>query len=157
RFYREPAPAGGAGRHRQGHGPGSGAQPGAAEDGPQGHQGLRAGHPVTGPQHRPDPPHGRGPGEGAGRDRFMPVPASLSVACLCAELFPFRGPGFYFSLVKLGLTLVLYFCWVSLADWVNRDTDEAGTRAETWNPVVLGSGLLGLLLLWAVPWFVLGL
>jgi type II secretory ATPase GspE/PulE/Tfp pilus assembly ATPase PilB-like protein len=67
-----------------------------------------------------------------------------------------RGPGFYYSLVKLGLTIALYFLWMAIADWVNRDADDADMPPDTWNPILLVSGLAGLLLLWTVPVFVLG-
>jgi type II secretory ATPase GspE/PulE/Tfp pilus assembly ATPase PilB-like protein len=87
----------------------------------------------------------------------MPLFSSLCSACLWAELSTFRGPGFYYSIFKLILTLVLFYSWVSTADWVNRDADSARMRAEHWNLVLLGSGLAGLLFLWAIPYFLLGL
>jgi type II secretory ATPase GspE/PulE/Tfp pilus assembly ATPase PilB-like protein len=87
----------------------------------------------------------------------MPPLASLWSLCLCGELTTFRGPGFYFNLIKLGITIAVYLAWVGAASWVNRDTEESGMDAERWNPVLLGSGLFGLLLLWATPIFVLGL
>jgi general secretion pathway protein E len=83
--------------------------------------------------------------------------SSLAAAGLWAELATFRGPGFYFSLLKLVLTLGVYLSWVSTADWVNRDAPESLMSNEKWNVILLGSGLVGLLFLWAVPIFVLGL
>src|SRR5438132_6391758 len=75
---------------------------------------------------------------------------------LLGELSNFRGPGYYFSLVKLLITIGLYLTWVSTASWVNRDTEKSRMDGEKWNPVLLGSGLLGLLLLWVLPGFVFG-
>jgi general secretion pathway protein E len=87
----------------------------------------------------------------------MSLFCSLCSLGLVAELSNFRGPGLYFSLVKLGITLALYFGWVSTADWVNRDAPESRMSSDTWNAVLLGSGLLGLILLWSISWFAVGL
>src|SRR5262245_42817155 len=69
---------------------------------------------------------------------------------------PFRGPGFYYSLVELGLLLIVYFCWIATCDWVNRDAEEHGLDVGKWNGAMLGAGLLGLLFLWVAPTFPLG-
>jgi type II secretory ATPase GspE/PulE/Tfp pilus assembly ATPase PilB-like protein len=80
----------------------------------------------------------------------------MDFPCLLAELTWYRGPGFYYSLVKLLFSVVLYLCWVSACDWVNRDTGPGRMNPEVWNPVLLGCGLLAVLLLWATPAFLLG-
>src|SRR5262245_44785276 len=87
----------------------------------------------------------------------MPLLASLCSLGLWGELSNFRGPGFYFSIVKLAITIVLYVLWIRLVSWVNRDADKANLEQERWNPLLLGGGLLGLFLLWALPIFFLGL
>src|SRR5262245_39297746 len=87
----------------------------------------------------------------------MPLAASLCSWCLWGEITFFRGPGFYYSLVKLVLTLGLYLCWVSAADWVNRDAPPSRMKNDIWNPVILVSGLVGLAALWLLPFFVLGM
>jgi type II secretory ATPase GspE/PulE/Tfp pilus assembly ATPase PilB-like protein len=82
--------------------------------------------------------------------------SSVCADCLLGDLTTFRGPGFYFSLFKLLLTGGVFFAWVGLCDWVNRDAPEARMRADTWNPILLVSGILGLLFLWAIPLFPIG-
>jgi type II secretory ATPase GspE/PulE/Tfp pilus assembly ATPase PilB-like protein len=62
-----------------------------------------------------------------------------------------RGPGYYFSLPKLGLVLVVFFCWITTCTWVNRDADKLSLNTGLWNGLMLGAGLLGLLAVWAVP------
>src|SRR5262245_6445334 len=69
-----------------------------------------------------------------------------------AEPFP-RGPGFYFDPVKLALLIVVYFCWVATCRWVDRDAEKLKLPATTWNPVMFAGGLIGLAVLWALPWF----
>ena len=69
----------------------------------------------------------------------------------------FRGHGFYFSLYKLLACLLLFFCWVKTADWVNQDLQFHRLQIHIWNPVVVGSFSLSLLLMWFIPYFWLGL
>jgi general secretion pathway protein E len=73
-------------------------------------------------------------------------------------LFP-RGPGFYFGLGKLIPLLLVYGGWLRLCCWADRDARDLGLPARTWNLVLLGGGLLGLLVLGVVPaaWFALSL
>jgi type II secretory ATPase GspE/PulE/Tfp pilus assembly ATPase PilB-like protein len=66
--------------------------------------------------------------------------------------FP-RGPGFYFNPVKFLAVLVVYFCWVRTAWWVALDCKAVKMPAELWNPVLFAAGSLGLLIVWALPWF----
>jgi type II secretory ATPase GspE/PulE/Tfp pilus assembly ATPase PilB-like protein len=75
---------------------------------------------------------------------------------LGAELSTFRGPGYYFSIVKLAIVIGLYFSWVGTASWVNRDAAKSQMNTEHWNPLLLASGVCGLLLLWEMPVFFLG-
>ena len=69
----------------------------------------------------------------------------------------FRGGGFYFSLYKLLACLMLFFCWVKTADWVNQDLQFHRLQIYVWNPIVVGSFSLALLLVWFIPYFWLGL
>jgi len=79
----------------------------------------------------------------------------LYLVLLAAEgRFP-RGPGFYFSLVKLLLVVVVYLCWLRTCWWVEQDAAALKMPRSTWNPVMLGSGLAGLLAVWLLPWFLL--
>jgi general secretion pathway protein E len=64
----------------------------------------------------------------------------------------FRGPGFYFNIYKLLACLTLFFCWIHTADWVNQDLQFHRLRIHTWNPIVVGSFSVALLLMWIIPW-----
>lgn len=70
--------------------------------------------------------------------------------------FP-RGPGFYFSLLKLVPLLVVYFFWVRICWWADQDARKLKLSHETWNPILLGAGALGLVVVFAFPWFALSL
>src|SRR5262249_46043179 len=75
-----------------------------------------------------------------------PLPLSLSPPLLWAAsdaAFP-RGPGLYFSLLKLLPLLVVYFFWVRTCWWADQDARKLKLPHETWNPILLGSGVLGL-------------
>src|SRR5262249_1579823 len=72
---------------------------------------------------------------------------------LFAEVsFPL-GPGFYFNLFKLVPLLVVSLCWVRTCWWVNEDAAELDIPRSTWNPLLLGCGLAGLLVVWLLPVF----
>jgi type II secretory ATPase GspE/PulE/Tfp pilus assembly ATPase PilB-like protein len=76
-----------------------------------------------------------------------------------------RGPGFYFSLMKLALMMIPVWLWVYTADWIGRDSLLHGSKTklkpEVWNPVfvftflgvflIFGSGLIPLFI---VNWLV---
>jgi general secretion pathway protein E len=66
--------------------------------------------------------------------------------------FP-RGPGLYFDPVKLGLVTLVYFAWVRTCWWVDRDCKTVNLPTNIWNPLMLAAGVLGLLLVWALPFF----
>jgi type II secretory ATPase GspE/PulE/Tfp pilus assembly ATPase PilB-like protein len=69
---------------------------------------------------------------------------------------PERGPGFYFSIWKLGLFLALFWLWVKTTDWVNQDEYRIGVNHAIWNPVVVFSFPAAILLFFLVPWFWVG-
>src|SRR5438105_13315701 len=73
-------------------------------------------------------------------------------ATLFAASFP-RGPGFYFSLIKITLVLAVYLAWVRATWWVDRDSRNVGMPTTRWDGMMLGCGLVGLLLVWALPLF----
>src|SRR5262245_27061675 len=66
--------------------------------------------------------------------------------------FP-RGPGFYFSPVKLLAVIAVYLIWVRTCAWVNRDCRAVDLPAPRWASLLLGCGLAGLVLVWALPVF----
>lgn len=67
------------------------------------------------------------------------------------------GPGFYFSVWKLALLILLFLLWVATTDWVNRDILEHDFDYKVWNPVVVFSFLGALLLALLIPIFFVGL
>ena len=77
------------------------------------------------------------------------LPATADAA---TDLFP-RGPGLYFSPVKLILVLIVFLCWVGTCAWVNQDSKGLELQQHTWNLAVWGCGFLGLLAVWALPLF----
>jgi type II secretory ATPase GspE/PulE/Tfp pilus assembly ATPase PilB-like protein len=66
-----------------------------------------------------------------------------------------RGPGLYFGLLKLLPLLAAYFVWVRVCWWADQDARKLKLSHETWNPILLGAGVLGLLVVFALPWFAL--
>ena len=71
-----------------------------------------------------------------------------------------RGAGGYLSWIKLLMLALLFFVWVRLADWINRDAVRyrqfLGMASEIWNPIVVFSFIGGLFAALTVPWFVVG-
>jgi general secretion pathway protein E len=64
--------------------------------------------------------------------------------------FP-RGPGLYFSLLKLVPLLLVYLLWVRLCWWADQDARRLKLPHMTWNPILFGCGALGLALVWFFP------
>jgi type II secretory ATPase GspE/PulE/Tfp pilus assembly ATPase PilB-like protein len=77
------------------------------------------------------------------------------LTALFAETETWRGTGFYFSIAKLLPFLVVYFFWVRICWWADVDARKLKLPHETWNPILLGCGVLGLIVVWAFPWFFL--
>ncbi len=71
-----------------------------------------------------------------------------------------RGPGGYFSLIKLLSAILVFLFWVRLCDWVNRDAlkfgEHTGQAAEVWNPILVLAFVGGLLALLGIPQFFVG-
>ncbi len=107
---------------------------------------------------------GRAPRGGARFPRYSPaflwgaVAADLPLGGLWAQVVepPLRGPGFYYSLVKIVLVLIVYLGWIATCDWINRDGEKVGLKTATWNGLMLLAGLLGLLAVWGMSTFFLG-
>jgi type II secretory ATPase GspE/PulE/Tfp pilus assembly ATPase PilB-like protein len=64
-----------------------------------------------------------------------------------------RGPGGYFHPAKVMAVVGLYLAWVRLCAWVNQDCQRHLFPTETWNPVMLLSGGVGLVLVVTFPVF----
>jgi type II secretory ATPase GspE/PulE/Tfp pilus assembly ATPase PilB-like protein len=69
-----------------------------------------------------------------------------------------RGTGMYLNLFKFIPVLVIYLLWTWTTDWVEHDTQELNNlRFGVWNSALFFSGVLGLLLVLAIPIYLLGL
>jgi type II secretory ATPase GspE/PulE/Tfp pilus assembly ATPase PilB-like protein len=83
---------------------------------------------------------------------FSPFDA---VAWAAGASFP-RGPGFYFSIGKLLFVLLAYAAWLATCAWVDEDSRKLGLPVQTWNAILFSAGLLGVLVFWLVPFFLIG-
>jgi type II secretory ATPase GspE/PulE/Tfp pilus assembly ATPase PilB-like protein len=69
-----------------------------------------------------------------------------------------RGPGFYLNLYKFVPVLLVYFLWAWTSDWVDNDAKELlNVKFALWNSVIFFSGVLGLIMVFAIPFYALGL
>lgn len=67
--------------------------------------------------------------------------------------FP-RGPGSYFSLVKILFFLAVFFCWVGTTHWMHQDNRKLNVPyGITWNTGMTLAGMIGFLIVWMLPWF----
>jgi type II secretory ATPase GspE/PulE/Tfp pilus assembly ATPase PilB-like protein len=86
--------------------------------------------------------------------------AAEAVPLILAQLpnFSGRGPGMYLNLLKFIPVLAIYLLWVRTTDWVEHDTQELNNlKFATWNSVIFFSGVLGLILVLALPFYAMGL
>lgn len=85
---------------------------------------------------------------------------SASQAEAAIELLAARTPGGFLSPIKLGLIAFVFFFWVRLSDWINRDAvqigDLTGQRPEVWNPINLVLHLMGFFAAISIPIFWVG-
>ena len=63
------------------------------------------------------------------------------------------GRGWYVSLWKILLTILVYLCWVFSTDWLSSDCQEYKFGIARWVPIVYGAFLGTLLLFWMIPIF----
>ena len=49
--------------------------------------------------------------------------------------------------------LVIYFCWVRTCWWVDQDVADLRLADDALEPSLVRLGLLGLLMVWLLPWF----
>lgn len=68
----------------------------------------------------------------------------------------FRGPGGYLSWVKIIACWLVFMMWVRSTDWVSRDGQNLRLHFLRWNPIVFGSFMAALVLLWLIPVFWVG-
>lgn len=68
-----------------------------------------------------------------------------------------RGPGFYFSWLKILMAWSVFLAWVGTADWVSRDLRQwKKLDYRLWNPIIVGSFFAALLLMLVIPSFAFG-
>jgi type II secretory ATPase GspE/PulE/Tfp pilus assembly ATPase PilB-like protein len=83
---------------------------------------------------------------------FFVLHSSFPLLGAADPTFP-RGPGFYFSLLKVAPLLLVYLVWVRTCWWVDHDVRKLDLSRETWNLTLFGCGVLGLVAVWLLPWF----
>jgi type II secretory ATPase GspE/PulE/Tfp pilus assembly ATPase PilB-like protein len=83
----------------------------------------------------------------AGSILYLPDPALAA-----GTAFP-RGPGFYFSTLKLVTFLIVYLCWVPTCWWVDRDSADLRLSTDLWNILLFSAALSGFVVIWALPWY----
>ena len=63
----------------------------------------------------------------------------------------------YLNLFKFVPVVLIYLLWAWTTDWVEHDTQELNNlKFATWNSVVFFSGVLGLVLVLALPIYPIG-
>ena len=69
-----------------------------------------------------------------------------------------RGPGLYLNLFKFVPVVLIYLLWARTTDWVEHDTKELNNlKFGIWHSAIFFSGVLGLVLVLAIPIYFLGL
>jgi type II secretory ATPase GspE/PulE/Tfp pilus assembly ATPase PilB-like protein len=63
----------------------------------------------------------------------------------------------HFNLIKIGVFAVLFFGWVAVCQWVDRDAEYVKTVREQWNLIVLSGGAAGVLVWLVLPLVLPGL
>ena len=84
--------------------------------------------------------------------------AEFAPALLAQTLTVNRGPGLYLNLFKFLPVLAVYLLWAWTCYWADDDMKELNnTRFELWNSVLFFTGMLGLILLFSIPIYPVGL
>jgi type II secretory ATPase GspE/PulE/Tfp pilus assembly ATPase PilB-like protein len=68
-----------------------------------------------------------------------------------------RTRGAYLSPWKILGTWLVFLSWVRTTDWISQDSQTLKLRWAIWNPIAFFSFFVGLLLLWILPWYSVGL
>ena len=61
-----------------------------------------------------------------------------------------RGAGNYFSVFKLVLPLLVFFCWLMSTDWLSQDCQRLKLGWQRWNAIVVGTFLGCYILHWTL-------
>ena len=65
--------------------------------------------------------------------------------------------GSYISIIKLAVFIVLFFAWLPLLLWVNRDAKFVRTNVLNWTIIMFAAGALGAIIWLLVPLFIIGI
>ncbi len=65
--------------------------------------------------------------------------------------------GWYLNLACIILVVGMFFVWAQTTNWVDEDARSLKINANFWNGLIVGSGFFGLLLIFCMPSFLLGL
>ncbi|MBL8830375.1 MAG: Flp pilus assembly complex ATPase component TadA [Planctomycetaceae bacterium] len=68
-----------------------------------------------------------------------------------AGIEPDRGPGWYFSLWKMLLPVLVFCAWMSAADWLSQDCQRLKLGWQKWNGLVVGTFMTCFLLHYIAP------
>ncbi|MER3415930.1 MAG: hypothetical protein C4297_06930 [Gemmataceae bacterium] len=85
------------------------------------------------------------------------VVARLATLAAPATAEAQRGSGFYLNLASFLPVLLLWWIWIGLCSWIERDARRLHLPATSWQPLLWAGGVLGWLALWLVPFYWLGL
>jgi len=67
-----------------------------------------------------------------------------------------RGDGFYFSTVKLALSVLAFLGWIAACDWINRDIRKfTQLQYRFWNAVAFAPFAVAFLSQFVIPWYAL--
>ena len=64
-----------------------------------------------------------------------------------------RGQGYYFSIVKIALSVILLLLWVKSCDWVNQDAQYHKHAYMKWSTIVFLPFVVAFLLQFLIPWY----
>ena len=68
-----------------------------------------------------------------------------------------RGAGYYFSIVKIVMILILFWFWVRVTDWASQDCQLVGMSYALWTPILVFPFLFGVIFFaLTVPIFIVG-
>jgi len=98
---------------------------------------------------------------------FFLLTLGVATTSQAADTFPtilaqipnmYRGPGNYLNLFKFIPVVIVYLLWAWTTNWVEHDTRELNNlKFAVWNSALFFSGVLGLVLVLAIPIYFLGL
>jgi type II secretory ATPase GspE/PulE/Tfp pilus assembly ATPase PilB-like protein len=79
-------------------------------------------------------------------EQFMPNPVMIAIEY-----------GGYISIIKLLVFMALFFGWLTLVGWVDRDAKAVETQDIFWVGLILGTGAAAAIVWMVVPIFIIGL